>query len=231
MADLSKIIGPEAHGAWSMRVRGGLSTLDPTLEKRFVDISTYVPWPGMLQRHRGLLEGVLLDLTVQAPTVSKPADSKAVAPAIRPPVFIVHGRDQSAKDGLARFVATLGLEPIILHEQASGSKTIIEKLEAFANVVFAIVLLTPDDVGGLQDTPADQRPRARQNVILELGFFVGRLGRGRVCALFKEGLELPSDYDGVVYIDFDAHGAWRPKLAQELVHAGLAIDLAGLVKF
>lgn len=140
-------------------------------------------------------------------------------------VFIVHGRDEAAKEMVARFVAKLGLEPLILHEQPNAGRTIIEKLEGHLDVDFAIVLLTPDDVGGLAGAGlADLQSRARQNVVLELGLFLGALGRKRVCALHKGDLELPSDFDGVVYVSMD-DGSWRLLLAREMKEAGLGVDL------
>lgn len=144
-------------------------------------------------------------------------------------VFIVHGHDEQAKDSAARFLTKLGLEPIILHEQPSSGRTIIEKFESYSgDIAFAVVLLTPDDLGSQKD-PLDLKPRARQNVIMELGYFIGRLGRARVCALHKGGVELPSDYQGVVYLDMDPPGAWRAQLAQEFVQAKIPIELSGLL--
>jgi predicted nucleotide-binding protein len=93
-------------------------------------------------------------------------------------------------------------------------------------VHFAVVLLTADDRGGTMKTAYDaQKPRARQNVILELGFFLGKLGRKRVCAIYQEGVEIPSDYSGVVFVPLDADGAWRMKLTRELKAAGLEVDM------
>ncbi len=115
---------------------------------------------------------------------------------------------------------------MILHEQPNKGRTIIEKFEAFADVRFAVVLLTADDIGGVAaSAAANHKPRARQNVILELGYFLGKLGRARVCALWQEGVEIPSDYDGVLYVKLDPDGAWRTHLAHELKEAGLPVDL------
>ena len=101
-------------------------------------------------------------------------------------VFIVHGHDNEAKERVARFLEKLGLEPIILHEKASSGRTIIEKFETYSgDIAFAVVLLTPDDVGCAALSRENQKPRARQNVILELGYFLGRLGRVRICALYN----------------------------------------------
>lgn len=137
-------------------------------------------------------------------------------------VFIVHGHDEAAKEGMARFLSQIGFKPIILHEQASANRTVIEKFEANADVGFAVVLLTPDDEGHAKGE--DPKPRARQNVIAELGYFVGRLGRARV-AVFKKGdVEVPSDFAGVIYTPLDGGGAWKQNLGQELQEAGFEID-------
>jgi predicted nucleotide-binding protein len=144
-------------------------------------------------------------------------------------VFIVHGHDDLAKQEVARMLEKLELRPIILHEQPNGGRTIIEKFEANTDVGFAVVLLTPDDVGASQKDSGDQRPRARQNVVLELGYFVGKLGRGRVCGLRRGDVELPSDIHGVVYVELDAAGAWKMKLVQELKSAGFKVDLNKLI--
>ena len=138
--------------------------------------------------------------------------------------FVVHGRDEGAKQAVARFLEKLELSPIILHEQPNQGQTIIEKFEEHSNVGFAVVLLTPDDVGGPADEGNTQRPRARQNVILELGFFLGKLGRERTCALLVDDVEIPSDYDGVLYIPMDGQGAWMMNLVRELKGAGLEVD-------
>ena len=139
-------------------------------------------------------------------------------------VFVVHGTDEGAKDAVARLLTKLDLEPVVLHEQPNQGRTIIEKFEEYAQVGFAVVLLTPDDEGGSRGQSTDPQPRARQNVILELGFFLGKLGRRGTCALLKEDVEIPSDYDGVLYIPMDDHGAWQMKLVGELKGAGLDVD-------
>lgn len=144
-------------------------------------------------------------------------------------VFILHGHDEAPREAVARFIGSIGLEPIILHEQANRGMTVPEKLNAAANVGFAVVLLTPDDVGRAK-TDSDDRPRARQNVILELGYFIGRLGRERVCALLKGDVEIPSDYMGTVYTKFDESGGWRPELARELKSAGYEVDWNKVMK-
>lgn len=153
----------------------------------------------------------------------RPARTFTVEPSDFHRVFIVHGHDEASRETVARFLTTIGLDPVILHEQANKGMTIPEKLDAYANVGFAVALLTPDDEGRVKEG-ADLQFRARQNVILELGYFVGRLGRERVCALLRGQVEIPSDYVGVVYTPFDEGGGWRQKLAQELEAAGYDID-------
>jgi|ERR1039457_6281543 predicted nucleotide-binding protein len=137
-------------------------------------------------------------------------------------VFIVHGHDDGAREAVARFLERLGLQPVILHEQANRGKTVIEKFEMHRDVGFAVVLMTPDDEGC--EKGGTPRPRARQNVVLELGYFVGVLGRDRVCALRRGDVEIPSDFTGVVYVHFDDGGGWRQALAKELEAAGYEID-------
>lgn len=139
-------------------------------------------------------------------------------------VFVIHGRDEGAKHTVARFLETLGLEPVILHEQANQGRTIIEKFEDHAYVGFAVALLTPDDVGSLKDEEHNSKPRARQNVIFEFGYFIGKLDRKRVCALVKGDVEKPSDYDGVLYIPLDDPDGWKMRLIKELKSAGFEVD-------
>ncbi len=139
-------------------------------------------------------------------------------------IFIVHGRDEGAKDKVARFLENLDLKPVILAEMPAKGRTIIEKFEQHAQVGYAIVLLTPDDAGSLQGDENDLKPRARQNVIFELGFFVGRLGRKHVCALTKGDVEIPSDYAGIEYIPFNDADGWKMGLIRELRSGGFKID-------
>ncbi|MEQ8552200.1 MAG: nucleotide-binding protein [Cyclobacteriaceae bacterium] len=138
-------------------------------------------------------------------------------------VFIVHGHNDTVKLEVARTVEKLGLKPVILHEQANQGQTIIEKFEKNSNVGFAIALLTCDDLGKPK-TSEKEHYRARQNVILELGFFIGRLGRNRVFPLYESGVELPSDLSGVVYNLLDDAGRWKFDLVRELKEAGYPVD-------
>ena len=140
-------------------------------------------------------------------------------------VFIVHGRDIGAKDAVARFLGRIKLKPVVLQEMPAQGRTVIEQFEHYAKKVgFAVVLFTPDDVGALATEPDNIQHRTRQNVILELGYFLGSLGRERVCVLVKGNPEMLSDYTGVLYINMDAGGGWQMKLIQELKSAGYNVD-------
>lgn len=141
-------------------------------------------------------------------------------------VFIVHGHDNEAKQEMARTLEKAGFDAIILHEQASVGMTIIEKIETYTNVAYAVVLYTECDLG--RDKNADQvdeRYRARQNVLFEHGYLVGRLGRNRVSAIVKGNVETPGDISGIVYIEMDAKGAWKYELAQNMKAVGIDVDL------
>lgn len=140
-------------------------------------------------------------------------------------IFIIHGHDDGLKETVARFISQIGLNPIILHEQPNEGRTIIEKFEHNSSATtYAIGLFTPDDVGGSEKEPTELQPRARQNVIFEFGFFIGKLGRNKVAALYKEGVELPSDYSGVIYIPTDESNSWKFLLIKELKSVGFKVD-------
>lgn len=138
-------------------------------------------------------------------------------------VFIVHGHDDGMKETVARFIEKIGLDPIILHEQANSGKTVIEKFEKNADVGFAIILYTPCDVGGKSGSN-DQKPRARQNVVFEHGYFIGKLGRDKVVAVHRNNVEIPSDIQGMLYLSFDSK-SWKFELAKEMKEVGFKIDM------
>ncbi|MBN1918198.1 MAG: nucleotide-binding protein [Verrucomicrobia bacterium] len=140
-------------------------------------------------------------------------------------VFVVHGRNEVTRERVARYLEKLGLEPVILHEKPNAGRTIIEEFIDYSDASFAVILLTGDDVGRLASDPGDrEKPRARQNVIMELGFFLGKLGRKNVCALYEPGVGIPSDYQGVLFVELDEHNGWKPLLARELKAAGIPFD-------
>lgn len=138
-------------------------------------------------------------------------------------IFIVHGHNIAVQQSVARTIERLGLNPIILHELPNAGKTIIEKFESNSKVGFAIILLTDDDEGKSK-TEIELNNRARQNVVLELGYFIGKLGRDRVLPLHSEGVELPSDIHGLLYVPIDKAETWKFALVRELKAAGYSVD-------
>ena len=146
-------------------------------------------------------------------------------------VFISYGHDEEAKTTVAKFVENLGLKVTVLDEQPSNDLTVIENLEKYVNDTgFAIALLTPDDVGALKDEADRQlNPRAPQNVIFELGYFLAKLKPNQVCLLYKEGVELPSDIRDVAYVPMDSTDDWQLKLGQGLQDAGLLVDTSNVL--
>jgi len=139
-------------------------------------------------------------------------------------VFIVHGRDNEAKQEVSRFIDSIGLKAIILHEQANSGMTIIEKIEHYAGEAdFALVLYTPCDQGrGYHETKMHPKDRARQNVVFEHGYLMAKLGRENVCALVKGTIETPNDISGVVYVPLE--GAWQKEIVKELRACGYTIS-------
>ena len=180
---------------------------------------------GSINSQLRKLESISLQLELYASEA--PMAQGVSPPAIGDKVFIVHGHDGDTKLQVAEFVERItGERPVILHEQADSGLTIIEKFEAHASEAgFVIVLLTADDVGGSKGA-ATTNPRARQNVVFEFGYFIGKLSRGRVVALYERGVELPSDVSGMLYKSLA--GNWHTDLAKELKAAGLDIDLGKL---
>ena len=207
-------------------VRMGGSVTDVAAEKRH--------WERGRARLVELCRLMVEDLQLsQRESVSAIVGATSAAPTAPSParhskkVFIVHGHDAEMKEAVARALAKLELESIILHEQPDQGRTEIEKFVDHSDVGFAVVLLSGDDhafprIGKAEDA----RPRARQNVILELGFFLGKLGRNRVLPFYRKvhNFELPSDYDGVLYKEFDSAGAWKVELFRELKAAGYEVD-------
>ena len=146
-------------------------------------------------------------------------------------IFVVHGHDGEMKQTVARTLEKLGLEPVILHEQPNRGRAIIEKFEDCSETIsFAIILLSPDDKGcEANNFPESAKLRARQNVILELGYFIGKLGRNKVFVLFKDEInfEHPSDFVGVLYTPFK--GGWEFEMVKELQTCGYDVDANNLV--
>jgi predicted nucleotide-binding protein len=178
-------------------------------------------------RSTQILQGAIRALETDLADLEADSDQPVIthsakpAPTVRK-VFVVHGHDDGVREAVARFLEKIGFEAVILHEKANRGRTVIEKVEAHSEVGFAVVLLTPDDEGCVKGgRPA---PRVRQNVLLELGYFLGKLTRARVCTLKVGDPEIPSDWRGIIDESFDKGGGWRQTLARELEAAGFDID-------
>jgi predicted nucleotide-binding protein len=185
-------------------------------------------WRSGQEESIALVNTMLEDLELSEPEQMQSGEEPTRPRSNR--VFIVHGHDREMKQAVARTVERLGLEAVILHEKPNRGQTLIEKIERFSDVDFAVVLLSPDDIGYSNVDGSDAaKPRARQNVILELGYFAGKLGRERVVALHRGGIELPSDYDGVLYTPYDGDsGTWRNELVAELRESGYGVSADNL---
>jgi predicted nucleotide-binding protein len=137
-------------------------------------------------------------------------------------VFVVHGQNQTVRTEVVEFLQSLGLVGIVLHNQPNMGRHLLTKFIDEAELVtFAVILMTDDDLGSLKG--GEMRPRARQNVILELGYFLAYLGQEKVCALITPGLETPSDFDGIAYIRMDDQQRWKQELKRELLAAQLPV--------
>lgn len=177
-----------------------------------------------------LRKGHISQQQLDASQVSKEAQATIVPPPLTEgqhefntsQVFIVHGHDDLTKLEMADFIEELGLEPIILHMQASSGRTIIEKIEHYSNVGFGVVLYTPCDVGSKSGALIGSY-RARQNVVFEHGYLIGKLGRPRVAAVVKGKIETPNDISGVVYVALDEQGNWKEELKNEMRSVGYQI--------
>ena len=158
--------------------------------------------------------------------VPKPLSKKEATIITSNKIFIVHGHDEAAKQTMARTLEHAGFEAIILHEQASCGNTVIEKIEENSDVAYAVVLYTLCDMGRAKEKKCEnERYRARQNVVFEHGYLIGKLGRKRVVALVKGDIETPGDITGIVYILMDDAGAWKMQLAKEMESAGMPVDM------
>jgi predicted nucleotide-binding protein len=237
--------GP-THDAWKAKVSAILSRAlgaDSPATRGFVDVPyTVGVWTGApgeaeqdaeyfaaaVDRAVAYIDAAIYELELEKPGPTAEMETHVAEPNS---VFLVHGHDEGAKHEVSRVINKLtGADPIILDEQASRSLTIVEKFEQHGgSAAFAVVLLTPDDVGRSAAARDDQlRPRARQNVVFELGYFIGKLGRGKVAVLNRGDVEKPSDVSGVLYIPYP-EGNWQVSLAQEMKAAGLEVDASRLL--
>jgi predicted nucleotide-binding protein len=183
-------------------------------------------WPQGQAEMIGVIESIK-----HAVALGKPAGSALEKAKVLNSVFIVHGHDHAMLHEIENYVRRLNLKPIVLQEEASRSRTIIEKIEQHEDVSFAIILLSADDRGRAASDPIEsEKPRPRQNAVLELGFFVGRLGRENVTVVVDadadDAVEFPSDIAGVVTVRYRPGGDWKIRLMREFRASGLQFDPA-----
>ena len=178
---------------------------------------------------KNLLNSVVNDGAVSTEAQSTPESSGSTGVVNEPKVFVVYGHDTEARDQLELMMLRMNIKPVILGNLAPDGKTIIEALIANTDVPYCVVLLTPDDEGNIAGKSEEKKFRARQNVVLELGMFLSKLGRERVAILHKGNLELPSDINGLIYIPFEKSvQEVKNKLAASLQKAGFFIDIEHL---
>jgi|SRR5665648_2036 len=189
-------------------------------------------WTKGQNKMLNLFKTIEEDITLENLTKNASNEIKKDRIKLSNKIFIVHGHDEEMKQAVARAVEKIDLKPIILHEQPNKGRTIIKKFEDYSDVNFAIVLLSPDDIAYPKDkSPKDKEFRARQNVIFELGFFVGKLGREHVFILYREehNFEFPTDYSGICYTPYNNKGQWRFDLIGELNSCGYNVDANKLI--
>lgn len=172
---------------------------------------------------RKILNKMLMYQATHYPPKEK-SHKKVTNQSISNKVFVVHGHDNEAIQEMARTLEKGGFDSIILHEQPDSGMTIIEKIAKYSDVGYAVVLYTACD-RGREKNDLEEKNRARQNVVFEHGYLIGKLGRDRVSALVKGDIETPGDINGVVYIEMDKKGAWKMQLAKNMKDVGLPVDM------
>ena len=184
-------------------------------------------WTSGKSSMLNLLNTMVEDLDLSG-DLMKTGEASKVGGKLSNQIFVVHGHNEAMKHDVARTLEKLELNPIILDEKPNAGRTIIEKFTEYSNVSFAVVLFSPDDVGYAKGHQTDAKTRARQNVILELGFFIGKLGREKIFVLYQDqeeqDFEMPSDYSGVLYTPYNMSGRWNLKLVDELKNCGYDVD-------
>jgi predicted nucleotide-binding protein len=176
-----------------------------------------------IQRQITVLESFIERLSLIPATIEIKNENK-IEQKFTNKIFIVHGHNELIKQIVARTLSQLKLDPIILHEKPEEGKTIVEKFEKnSSDVNFAIILLTADDEGKAK-RETEYKSRARQNVVFEMGYFIGKLGREKVFLLLDNGVDKPGDLDGIVYVPIDAADTWKLKLVRELKVAGYNVS-------
>lgn len=186
---------------------GVIAMREPSLGEKIADL--YKDIDQKIHRIDSIIERLELIPLTKTVAAAAPQESESVRPPAKTKkVFVVHGHDEIAKTNLEVFLHEIGLEPVVLHRQADEGLTVIEKFEKHSDVGYAFILLTPDEISyvkaeeGNDDNKRQKEYRARPNVIFEFGYFVGKLGRSRVCCLYTGDVSLPSDVSGMIYKKF-----------------------------
>jgi hypothetical protein len=225
--------------------------VDGALREAKIDVSTPAGWGREPETVRRMILLGLLDTEISTSRLMNLARGLRVRAAIEPvpdvslarelklssglavdadgPIFVVHGHDHYLLHLAVRVLErATDRQVVVLREQPNTGRTVLEKFEQHASIAsFAVVLLTGDDTGGSREVDVP-RLRGRQNVIFELGFFFGKLGRNRVAVLTLPEVERPSDIGGLAYIVIDPAGAWKHELGRELAVAGIKVDYAAM---
>lgn len=218
LADDYSHIGPFAVGAYD--------SLGEKINDLRDDVATKIRRLKSVQERLPLIEEAAAISRGGARQPSAPRSERGAETAAET-IFIVHGHNEALKLAVHGFIRDVtDLDPVVLHNEPSMGRTVIEKFEAVGSLAaFAVVLLTADDEGrSLGDDSLAFMNRGRQNVVFEFGYFVGALGRPKTVVLYEPGVELPSDIQGLVYIEYDAPGGWKVLLARELKAAGIDVD-------
>lgn len=188
--------------------------------------SDLLPYDGLVEECTSMINEIQKEVDYQ---IHQNDNNKKTKDYDKNSVFVVHGHDNEARLKIELFLKGLGLNPVILFKKSDEGDTIIEKFEKHSNVGFAIVLYTYCDDGKDKNEEKNHK-RARQNVVFEHGYMIAKLGRSRVCALRKGEIELPGDYQGVIFKNMDDNDGWQLEIARELNAAGYTIDMNNLLK-
>ena len=164
------------------------------------------------------------------PPIPSPSPVNSLPPT-KSRVFIVHGHNLGILAEVEAFVLKANKRPIVLKDQSRPGKNLLDELiQHSKGVQFAIVILSADDVARAEGEPQDQlRYRGRQNAVFEFGFLVRQLGKSKVFVLHEQGVEMPSDYGGVIYIPYDTTGAWKGLLAKAIGATGIPINIRSVI--
>ena len=219
---IGKIFGEKSsYGAAILNIDFHLRAFHPSIPESSYDKAWNFGKQKMLNQLKAMKEDVELSANKNNIETGKDKVKRSNR------IFVVHGHDKEMKAEVTLTLTKLGLKPIILHEQPDGGKTIIDKFEKYSDVGYAVVLLSPDDYGySKKQKPEKKKLRARQNVILELGFFLGNLGREKVLVIHRKSknFEIPSDYSGVIFKIYDDQGNWKSELVKELRECGYEVS-------